>query len=46
MIGFFMGVGIFGVEFFFFKDGSILFNECASRLYNSGYYIIEGCVCL
>ena len=41
----FTGAGIFGVELFLLKDGSILLNECAPRPHNSGHYTIEGCAC-
>ena len=44
-IGSFTGAGIFGVELFLLKDGSILLNECAPRPHNSGHYTIEGCAC-
>lgn len=42
-MGFLFGVGMFGVEFFFFKDGNVLLNEVVLRFYNCGYYIIELC---
>lgn len=38
------GVGVFGVEMFKLKDGTILYNEMAPRPHNSGHYTIEGCV--
>jgi 5-(carboxyamino)imidazole ribonucleotide synthase len=38
------GFGIFGVEMFLAKDGSIIVNEMAPRPHNSGHYTIEGCV--
>ena len=39
----FPGSGIFGVELFLLKDGSISFNEVAPRPHNSGHYTIEAC---
>ncbi len=39
------GVGSFGVEFFLLADGTILVNEIAPRVHNSGHYTIEACVC-
>jgi 5-(carboxyamino)imidazole ribonucleotide synthase len=38
-------VGSFGVELFLLADGSILVNELAPRVHNSGHYTIEGCEC-
>lgn len=37
------GVGIFGVELFLTKSGTILVNEIAPRPHNSGHYTIEAC---
>lgn len=37
------GVGIFGVELFLLKDGSLLVNETAPRPHNSGHYTMEAC---
>jgi 5-(carboxyamino)imidazole ribonucleotide synthase len=39
------GVGSFGVEFFLLADGTILVNEIAPRVHNSGHYTIEACEC-
>lgn len=39
------GVGSFGVEFFLLDDGSLLVNEIAPRVHNSGHYTIEACEC-
>ena len=39
------GVGSWGVEMFQTADGSLLINELAPRVHNSGHYTIEGCVC-
>jgi 5-(carboxyamino)imidazole ribonucleotide synthase len=39
------GVGSFGVEFFHLADGSLLLNEIAPRVHNSGHYTIEACAC-
>lgn len=38
-------VGTMGVEMFLARDGTILINELAPRVHNSGHYTIEGCVC-
>ena len=38
-------VGSFGVELFQLADGSILVNELAPRVHNSGHYSIEACTC-
>lgn len=35
------GVGIFGVELFLDRDGSLLVNEVAPRTHNSGHHTIE-----
>ena len=35
------GVGIFGVELFLARDGSLLVNEVAPRTHNSGHHTIE-----
>ena len=39
----FPGSGIFGVEMFLLKDGTVTFNEVAPRPHNSGHYTIEAC---
>lgn len=39
------GVGSFGVELFWKRDGSLVINELAPRVHNSGHYTIEACVC-
>ncbi len=39
------GVGSFGVEFFLLQDGTLLVNEIAPRVHNSGHYTIEACEC-
>ena len=39
------GAGVFGVELFLLKDGSILLNEIAPRPHNSGHYTIEATAC-
>lgn len=36
-------VGVFGIELFLTKDGSILVNEIAPRTHNSGHFTIEAC---
>lgn len=38
-------VGSFGVELFQLADGSIVVNELAPRVHNSGHYTIEACIC-
>lgn len=38
------GVGAFGIEMFEMQDGSILINEVAPRVHNSGHYSIEACI--
>lgn len=38
------GAGVFGVELFELADGSILLNEIAPRVHNSGHFTIEGCI--
>ncbi|KAF5840607.1 eukaryotic-type phosphoribosylaminoimidazole carboxylase [Dunaliella salina] len=43
-IGCLEGAGIFGVEMFLCRDGSILLNEVAPRPHNSGHYTMDGCV--
>ncbi|MCL2415808.1 MAG: 5-(carboxyamino)imidazole ribonucleotide synthase [Defluviitaleaceae bacterium] len=40
----FDGVGMFCVEMFLHKDGSVSVNEIAPRPHNSGHYTIEGCI--
>ena len=39
----FEGVGMFCVEMFACKDGSVLVNEIAPRPHNSGHFSIEAC---
>lgn len=39
------GVGTFGVEFFLLKDGTLVVNEMAPRVHNSGHYTLEACDC-
>ncbi len=39
------GVGCFGVELFLMPDASIVINELAPRVHNSGHYTIEACAC-
>lgn len=38
------GVGIFGVEMFLDKSGTLLINEVAPRPHNSGHYTLDACV--
>jgi len=35
--------GVYGVEMFLLKDGSVVMNEIAPRPHNSGHYTIEAC---
>jgi 5-(carboxyamino)imidazole ribonucleotide synthase len=37
------GAGIFGIEMFVTKMGSVLVNEIAPRVHNSGHYTNEAC---
>ncbi|MGN6150213.1 MAG: 5-(carboxyamino)imidazole ribonucleotide synthase, partial [Rhizomicrobium sp.] len=37
-------VGVLGVELFVQKDGSVLVNEIAPRVHNSGHWTIEACI--
>ncbi len=39
------GVGSFGLELFELADGSLLVNEIAPRVHNTGHYTIEACEC-
>jgi 5-(carboxyamino)imidazole ribonucleotide synthase len=39
------GVGSIGIELFLLRDGTIVINEMAPRVHNSGHYTIEACVC-
>ena len=36
-------VGVVGVEFFVLKDGSVMVNEFAPRVHNSGHWTIDAC---
>lgn len=36
-------VGVMGVEMFLLDDGSLLVNELAPRVHNSGHYTLGGC---
>ena len=36
-------VGVMGIEMFLMEDNSILVNELAPRVHNTGHYSIEGC---
>ena len=36
-------VGVFAVELFVLKDGTLLVNEIAPRVHNSGHWTIEAC---
>jgi len=42
-IGTMQGAGIFGVELFAMRDGSVLLNEIAPRPHNSGHYTMDAC---
>ncbi len=37
------GVGVFCIEFFLLKDGTLLINEIAPRPHNSGHYSMDAC---
>lgn len=37
-------VGTMGIELFLLPDGSVIVNELAPRVHNSGHYTIEGCI--
>jgi phosphoribosylaminoimidazole carboxylase len=39
------GRGIYGVELFLMKDGSVILNEIAPRPHNTGHYTIEATDC-
>ena len=43
VLGYFGGVGIFGIEFFLDTAGKIWLNEIAPRPHNLGHYTIEAC---
>jgi 5-(carboxyamino)imidazole ribonucleotide synthase len=38
-------VGVFAVELFVATDGSLLVNEIAPRVHNTGHWTIEACAC-
>jgi len=38
-------VGVLSVELFVAKDGSLLVNEIAPRVHNSGHWTIDACLC-
>ena len=38
-------IGVLAVELFVTKDGSLLVNEIAPRVHNSGHWTIEACAC-
>lgn len=38
-------VGVVGVEFFALRDGTVLVNEFAPRVHNSGHWTIDACAC-
>jgi 5-(carboxyamino)imidazole ribonucleotide synthase len=37
------GAGVFGIELFLTQDGTILVNEIAPRVHNSGHYTMDAC---
>jgi len=39
------GVGSIGIELFLLRDGTIVINEMAPRVHNSGHYTMEACIC-
>lgn len=38
------GAGVFAIEMFLLKDGSVVVNEIAPRVHNSGHHTIDACV--
>ena len=38
------GAGVFGIEMFLKQDNTVLINEIAPRVHNSGHYTIEACI--
>lgn len=38
------GAGVFAIEMFLKKDGTVLVNEIAPRVHNSGHFSIEACL--
>jgi len=38
-------VGVFAVELFVTRDGTLLVNEIAPRVHNTGHWTIEACAC-
>ena len=38
------GAGVFAIEMFLLADGSVLVNEIAPRVHNSGHHTIDACV--
>lgn len=38
------GAGVFGIEMFLAQDETVLINEIAPRVHNSGHYTIEACM--
>jgi phosphoribosylaminoimidazole carboxylase PurK protein len=38
------GAGVFGIEMFLLEDDSVMINEIAPRVHNSGHYTTEACV--
>ncbi len=38
------GAGVFAIELFLRKDGTVLVNEIAPRVHNSGHFSIEACI--
>lgn len=38
------GAGVFAIEMFLLEDNSVLVNEIAPRVHNSGHHTIESCV--
>jgi len=43
IISAFDGIGVFGVEMFLLRDKSIVVNEIAPRVHNSGHLTMDGC---
>ena len=43
LLNYFNYVGVLVIEFFVSNDGSLIANEMAPRVHNSGHWSIEGC---
>jgi len=43
VVGCLHGAGVYGVEMFLLEDDSVVVNEIAPRVHNTGHYTIEAC---